>query len=95
MITKPEAVELVSDRLRQLAPPNDPFVIVDSDTIERQFGWVFFYNSKKFLETREFSYRLAGNGPIIVNKHDGSVEFCGTNEPPLKIIEDYERKLAG
>jgi hypothetical protein len=93
MLTKPEAVELVSKKLRQMSTPDDPFVVVDADTIEKPFGWVFFYNSKKFLETGAFSYSLAGNGPVMVNKHDGTVEFFGTVKPPLEFIEEYERKL--
>mgnify|MGYP001952417046 CR=1 FL=1 len=28
---------------------------------EHEFGWVFFYNSKRYLETGEFSAALAGN----------------------------------
>ena len=98
MLTRSEASELVSTKLRQMSTPDDPddpFVVVDEDTIEKPFGWVFFYDSKKFLETGVFSYRLAGNGPAIVNKHDGTVEFFGTNKPPLELVDEYERKWAG
>ena len=94
MLTKTEALEIVSKRLRQMSPDND-FVVVERHTIEKSFGWVFFYNSRKFVETGAFRYRLAGNGPVIVNKHSGSVDFFGSNMSPLKIIEEYERKLAG
>ena len=73
----------------------DPFVVVEKNTVEKPFGWVFFYNSKRYVETGEFRYRLAGNGPVIVNKHNGSVEFFGTNKPPQEIVEEYEKKLAG
>ena len=68
--------------------------LVERSTVEKPFGWVFFYNSKKFLDTGEFRYRLAGNGPIVVNKHDGSVEFFGASRPPLEIVAEYEQKLA-
>ncbi len=94
MLTKPEALELVSKKLLQMSTSDDPFVVVDTDTIERPFGWVFFYNSKKFLETGEFTFRLAGNGPVIVDKHGGTVEFFGVSRPPLEIVEEYERKWA-
>jgi hypothetical protein len=52
-----------------------------------------FYNSKRFLETGEFSHRLAGNGPVIVNKHDGTIEFFGAREPVETVIQDYVRRL--
>lgn len=73
----------------------DPFVVVENSTIEKPFGWVFFYNSKRFVETGESRYRLAGNGPVIVNKHTGSVEFFGAAKPPLEFVAEYEQKLIG
>lgn len=94
MLTKPQALKLASDRLLKMSPSDDVFTIVDADTIEKPFGWVFFYNSKRYLETGKFSYRLAGNGPVIVNKRDGSIEFFGAHRPPLEIVQEYERKLA-
>jgi hypothetical protein len=93
MITKIEALELVSKKLRQMSPAADPFVPVEASTIERSFGWVFFYNSRKFLETGVTRYRLAGNGPIIVNKVSGEIVFCGSNKPPEELINDYETKF--
>jgi len=95
MLTKTEALEIVSKKLSDMDPTGEPCVVVDSHTIEKPFGWVFFYNTKKFVETGVFRYRLAGNGPVIVNKHNGSVEFFGASRPPLEIVEEYEQKLAG
>ena len=59
--------------------------LIDSETIEKPFGWVFFYNSKKYLETRELSEMLAGNAPFIVDKNNGEIHETGTEKP----IEDY------
>lgn len=39
--------------------------------------------------------RLAGNGPMIVNKLGGTIEFFGTAKSPLTYIEEYERRLSG
>jgi hypothetical protein len=94
MFTKAEALEAVSKKLEQMSTSSDPFVVVEKSTIERPFGWVFFYNSKKFLDTGISRYRLAGNGPVIVNKITRTVEFYGSNKPPEELIEDYETKLA-
>jgi hypothetical protein len=57
--------------------PDAYLVIVDSLTIERDFGWVFFYDSSKHLATGALSDALAGNAPVIVNKHDGSLHRDG------------------
>jgi hypothetical protein len=93
MLTKSEALELVSQKLQKMTTPDDPFVVVDAGTIEKPFGWVFFYNSKRYLETEDYRYALAGNGPVIVNKHDGAIEFFGTVKPPAEFIAEYESKL--
>lgn len=69
-----------------MSTPAAPFVVVEKNTIEKPFGWIFFYNSERFIETGESRYRLAGNDPVIVNKHNGSVEFFGSNKPPLEVV---------
>jgi Immunity protein 35 len=95
MLTKAEALALVSAKLSEISPPDDPVAIVDAHTIEKPFGWVFFYNSKRFFETGNFLYLLFGNGPVIVNRYTGSVEFFGTGWPELEIVDEYERTLRG
>ena len=95
MLTKEQALKLVSDKLRHMSPKDDVFVVADQETIVKPYGWIFFYNSKTFLENGINSYRLAGNGPVIVNKDTGTVEFCGTNKPTIDVIQEYEWKLAG
>lgn len=91
MITIDEALQLVSTKLQQMSP-SDPFVVIETSTIEKAFGWVFFYNSRKFVETGISRYRLFGNGPVIVNKATHVVEFFGSNKPVEQIIEEYERR---
>ena len=59
--------------------------IVDDATLERDFGWVFFYNSTEFLETNRISAALAGNAPIVVRRRDGLVFETGTARP----LEEY------
>ena len=71
--------------------PDSHPVILDEATIEREFGWVFFYDSSRHVETGMISDAIAGNAPIIVNKHDGTLHFTGTASPISYYIEDYER----
>lgn len=67
-------------------------VILDSKTIERDFGWVFFYESKEYLDTREIGARMLGNAPIIVDRRDGSVHVTGSAMPVERYIAEYERR---
>ena len=66
-------------------------VILDNAIIERDFGWVFFYQSDRFLATDDMSYALVGNAPIIVNKYEGSVYVTGTADPVEVYIRSYEK----
>ena len=65
--------------------------IADEHTITEDFGWVFFYQSAEFLETGDFSKRLAGNAPIIVSKVDGKLHETGTAKPIEFYIENFRR----
>jgi immunity protein 35 of polymorphic toxin system len=94
MLTKTEALELVATMLRQMSTPDDPFVVVDEETIETTYGWVFFFDSKKHLETGDHRYALAGNVPIMVNKHDATVEFFALYKSLSESIAEYESKQA-
>ena len=100
MISKHEARKIVINQLEFIQDNNlslegDELVIIDEETIEKDFGWVFFYQSKKFLETENFSYCLAGNAPYIVNRFDGSFQITGTANKIEYYIKEYEKRLNG
>lgn len=67
------------------------FVIWDEYTLAKDFGWVFFYHYRQFIETGEFKYRLAGNAPLIVNKFDGSLHVTGMGRPTEHYINEYRQ----
>ena len=67
-----------------------PLVILDGDTIEKGYGWIFFYATQKYAETREFQYALAGNGPLVVEKMNGAIYQLGTAKSVEESIRDYE-----
>jgi hypothetical protein len=66
-------------------------VIVDDETIEKDFGWIFFYQALEYLETQDSGFQLLGNAPIIVDRADGSLHETGTAEPIEHYIRDYEK----
>lgn len=90
-----EARSLAERHLAELpmSPPTE-LVILDEHTMEIDFGWVFFWNSKKYQETGEFHYALAGNAPLIVDRLDGSVHETSTAYPIEEIIENYRKSHA-
>lgn len=97
MITKSDAQHLVYLKINEpdgYWPDKPELVILEDVTITKDYGWVFFYQSKAYLETNSISDSLAGNAPYIVNKHSGKISETGTAQPIEKYIEDYERQLS-
>jgi hypothetical protein len=90
-----EARGLAKRHLAELpmSPPTE-LAILDEHTMETEFGWVFFWNSKQYQETGEFQYALAGNAPLIVDRRDGSVHETSTAEPIEEVIERYRKSSA-
>jgi len=76
-----------------MAPAGDKWIVLDEKTIEKDFGWIFFYNSERFTITRNPIHRLAGNGPVFVNKITGTVEFFGSTPSLDVILEAYQKEL--
>ncbi len=64
-------------------------VLLDQYTIERSFGWVFFFDSKRHNETGDFRDAVAGNAPIVVTKADGRVHVTGTALPLEHYLEKF------
>ena len=46
--------------------------IVDSQTLETQEGWVFFYNTREFITTGDHMCALMSNAPCLVAR-DGRI----------------------
>jgi Immunity protein 35 len=66
-------------------------VLLEGRTIERGFGWVFFYDSKRFAESGEIGARLIGNSPFIVSRKDGKVHLTRTAHPIEFYIRLFEK----
>jgi hypothetical protein len=73
--------------------PGDELVLVDDDTLEREWGWVFFFASRRWRETGDPALRYEGEGPLIVNRFDGSVVGTGTSRPSEDYVTRYETEF--
>ena len=68
----------ITRQTRMKPPPPKPTVPIPSEdetipedaTIEEDFGWVFFYQSKRYMTSRKFVDRLAGNSPVIISESE-------------------------
>lgn len=71
----------------------DAFVILDESTRETSWGWVFFYDSRRFAETGDERDAFGGNAPLLVNRTSGEIRSAGTARPIEFYIEAYEASL--
>jgi hypothetical protein len=93
-ITQDDANQVALSYLTKLEQEfGEPLGLANSETLDKSFGWVFFYNSKAYLETGDFGSMLGGNAPFIVNKSNGEVVITGTAKPVEDYIADYEQEL--
>lgn len=95
MLTKDEAKQRVYARINAEDPQavtKVELAIIDDETIEKEYGWVLFYQTKDYLKTGDFADTLVGNAPYIVNKYTGEVIETGTAYPIEDYIAEYESK---
>jgi Immunity protein 35 len=93
MIDKETAKKLAVEFINSssLDDVNDSdLIIVDKATIEKPYGWIFSYDSKKFLESGDFTYSLLGNGPVVVDKETMEVKELGGGPFVERFIAEYE-----
>jgi hypothetical protein len=92
MLTKSDAMVLIHEFLKKIEEAGSHLAINDSKTIEKPYGWIFFYNSKKFIESGDNRYRLAGNGPLVVDKVTHVITGLASNSSIQDAISEYEKK---
>jgi hypothetical protein len=84
MLTRNDAIDAVRKTL-----PID-FVVLEEHIIEREYGWVIFSQTKRYVETKDPTYMAIGSGGTLVEKNTGRLIQFGTahsTEINLKIYE--------
>ena len=95
MITIIEAEKIAKKYLLEKEREFDESLqLIDSETIEKSIGWVFFYNSKEYIETGDFLSMLAGNAPFIINRNNGELYETGTAMSLDEYVSEYEAQLS-
>lgn len=73
------ALKLLTDTIQPKVA--EPLKLAIDATQETPEYYVFFYNTVQFLETKDFSHALAGNGPIAVSRENGAVSRLKSSLP--------------
>jgi len=74
-------------------PDKPEMIILDEHTVEKDYGWVFYWTSRPWHETGDFQYAIAGNGPILISRADGALYQCGSAAPLEERIQEQEQRL--
>lgn len=81
MISREQALFIAKSQVAVIAANmSDEFLVIEELTKEVEEGWVFFYDSKSFVETGDPMAALAGNCPIFVRR-SGKVAMLPTGRP--------------
>ena len=92
-ITKDQALQRVREYLDRMGSTEfaGGYVVVESKTIEKRYGWVFVFNSKKYLETWNIIFSLGGNGPIVVERESGRLHQLGSALSLQDSVKQFEK----
>jgi hypothetical protein len=94
MLTLEEAKTIAEDKLNSMPVLGDVggLTIIDNATIEKPYAWIFFYNSKQFIETGNIMDALGGNAPLFISKFTGHIATFATGQSIDKMIDEYEER---
>jgi hypothetical protein len=90
-LTKVAAAELVMRYLATIEPvePDNPWEIVEENTEEHEWGWVYCWHNRTYIQTGDPYYLVGGNSPVIVDKLNGALYSTGTAMPTDHYIEAF------
>jgi hypothetical protein len=97
MITKEQATDIANGYISEKSKRSKHILLLMPErTIEFELGWVFFYQTKDYIETGDPLKRLIGNAPIIINKQTGAIHVTGTahhiNTYIIRYFQQEEKK---
>jgi hypothetical protein len=91
MIDLEQAQQLALDRLAEYERKGGPALTLVGDlTRELPYGWVFFYQSRSYVQTGDLREMLAGNAPLLVTRA-GELYETWTSHPLESYLREYER----
>lgn len=90
-LTRQEA-QAIAAKILYDSRPSAEYVILTGETLERDFGWVFFYAPRQYLDTKNPNDLIPGAGPLVVLRKDGSTRYLPTSVPPVPAVDEFERR---
>ncbi|MCG8416525.1 MAG: YrhB family protein [Proteobacteria bacterium] len=76
---------------QQSAAAGRDFVLVHELTLSKQYGWVFFYDTRAYVEGGDELRAAVGNAPFIVLAENGEIHSTGTAHDVDHYLALFER----
>ncbi|OQP66582.1 hypothetical protein A3860_13965 [Niastella vici] len=92
-ITFEQARIIAEQQIKALSHGDIELVILESETVEKWYGWIFCYTSKKFIETGDMKYAVAGNCPLFISKLSGEIATYFTSYSLESMTEIHEEEF--
>lgn len=64
-------------------------MLIDGHIEEFEAGWVYYYQSARFLETGDFRDCLVGNAPLFVPRNGAPATFISYHRPAVESMEAF------
>ena len=96
MLNYSDAIGAARERLSALRNVEEQaleYDVAEHETIEHEWGWVFFWNTRLFLDTLDHEHAVGPRAPLFVNKEDGSVTVAGSLDRWKNELKRYERTI--
>jgi hypothetical protein len=85
MIDYQQARQIALDRI------GHDCALYEDSILEKPYGWVFSFNSRRFLETGDVGDMLVGSAGFVVERENGRVFGFGSAYPLEVWIANYEK----
>lgn len=95
MITETEADQIAEEWVARASAPEDDVIINRRFTRAESFGWVYFYNTRRFIDDGDLRSAIAGNAPIVVLRETGEVLVTGTAHPVDHYLDEIRTTYGG
>ncbi|APR82688.1 Hypothetical protein A7982_08037 [Minicystis rosea] len=90
-------VQRLSERMHEDMDPEEPsddrLIIVDEHTIEKPYGWVFFYDTEEHHLHDTPGSGIGGNAPFLVEKIGGRIRVLDGRQSVKRHLAAYEKTL--
>ena len=92
MLNLEQAQAVAENHLQTLSARSGHDLVLHGEyTREEDFGWVFFFNTRAYVETGDINDALGGNGPLLVDAKSGKLLEAGTAHPTEHYVAVYKR----